>query len=113
MKKLIKAIFIAPIILLSTNTAADGFYLDLGLAVSDGEPIREVVTPIEYYIDGVHVDTVYYDNSYEPFKDTIGTIELGYTIKNFTIYASHVSDIRNKKDHGLNLLGIKIRFGER
>lgn len=44
-----------------------------------------------------------------PIDNTIGSIELGYEYKNYSIFLKHSSSTQ-QRDSGLNTLGIKVRI---
>lgn len=44
----------------------------------------------------------------EPIINLLGTIEIGYTIKNTSVFVRHTSSVQ-QVDIGLNVIGIKFR----
>jgi hypothetical protein len=78
------------ILFLISFTAQAELYLDLGMEAH-----------YEY-------EDTFYQRNGEPIKNLIGSVELGYEIKNASIFVRHSSSVQ-QHDIGLNTIGIKFR----
>lgn len=102
-----KKLLVIPVLVITTAQA--GGYLDLGLGLADSRYAYDVTQSCA----GGHKNYGYmWECSIvdKPLHGVVGTVELGYTMGDYTAYLSHTSIINRDDGPGLNILGVKKRF---
>lgn len=98
-----KILFVMLAILISSSIKAE-VYFDVGLGVVTSNYYRYHSATVRE----CQSQCITY-NTYEEADNPYGTLEIGYTKNNISLYFIHLSSIPDK-DGGLNMAGIKYRF---
>lgn len=99
-------------ILLFSNIAHAGTYVEVGAGIADGY----------YFIDGqesrcqsLNDGTLYtcgHYSTYQTEPSIMGLVEIGYESGGYSVFFLHLSSLPDSSDRGINMIGVKYRFGK-